>query len=293
MEERILDDEEGRGIRLKRTKDGATDAVEDLGEGDEEELVLEFSEEELGELDEDLVGLTPSQLQEELERREKARQEALEESRKLIKEGDALLERGNFAEATLRFEQAMVYDPENEEIIEGLWKSRTKDFTELEALLTAERAEEVVESATAHKYILSRAKSGLQSLREERFAEVEVLRPEVEGKRAERRAAFAANRKYYLIRSFVTVCLLALFVIGIAISADSILRTQSITPIVLTIVFGVLAFVALVLSILTLIKLYGANRLCIVNERASSTESGARLALLEEQLEALAALLDQ
>ena len=42
MEERIMDEDEGRGIRLKRTEDGETDAVEDTGD----ELIVDLPEEE-------------------------------------------------------------------------------------------------------------------------------------------------------------------------------------------------------------------------------------------------------
>ena len=65
MEERIIDDEYGRGIRLKKTKDGYVDVTDELAEelpDDEEggeELAFEFPEME--EDDEDLVGLSPEE----------------------------------------------------------------------------------------------------------------------------------------------------------------------------------------------------------------------------------------
>ena len=38
MEERIIDDEYGRGIRMKKTKDGYVDVTDELAEGGEEEF---------------------------------------------------------------------------------------------------------------------------------------------------------------------------------------------------------------------------------------------------------------
>ena len=83
MEERIIDDEKGRKIRLKKTADGYVDATEEYAEDlAAEETVGEESEEtaeelafeipELEEDDEDLVNLTPS---EALELRKKKKED--------------------------------------------------------------------------------------------------------------------------------------------------------------------------------------------------------------------------
>ena len=87
MEERIIDNE--REIKIKR-KRGVIDAQDALAEDtevqdEEEEVVLEFPD---GEYDEDLVGLTPAQLKEELARRERAKREALDAQTKLMAEGE-------------------------------------------------------------------------------------------------------------------------------------------------------------------------------------------------------------
>ena len=42
MEERIIDDEYGRGIRLKKTEDGYVDVTDELAEGEEGEEVALF-----------------------------------------------------------------------------------------------------------------------------------------------------------------------------------------------------------------------------------------------------------
>lgn len=69
MEERIIDDEYGRGIRLKKTKDGYVDVTDELAEKGEkaeetgaeyegEEVAFEFPMLDSDEDDEELVGLT-------------------------------------------------------------------------------------------------------------------------------------------------------------------------------------------------------------------------------------------
>lgn len=113
MEERIIDREREIKIKRKREGDDAVDALaadETEDEIPEEELVLEFPEGE--EYDEDLVGLTPSQLKEELARREKALSEAREESKKLAALGEEKLAEGSYDEAESLFGQATVYDIE-------------------------------------------------------------------------------------------------------------------------------------------------------------------------------------
>ena len=66
MEERIIDDEYGRGIRLKKTKEGYVDVTDELAEGgeeyeDAEEVAFEFPVLDTDEDDEDLVGLSPEE----------------------------------------------------------------------------------------------------------------------------------------------------------------------------------------------------------------------------------------
>ena len=68
MEERIIDDEYGRGIRMKKTKDGYVDVTDELApetdevdtdqEMAEDEVAFEFPMMDMEEDDEDLVGLS-------------------------------------------------------------------------------------------------------------------------------------------------------------------------------------------------------------------------------------------
>ena len=94
MEERIIDDEYGRGVRLRKTKDGYVDVTDELApenelqngeteDGAEEEIAFEFPEFATDEDDEELATLTPEEAQELLRRREeeaKERQQNYENS---------------------------------------------------------------------------------------------------------------------------------------------------------------------------------------------------------------------
>lgn len=175
MEERIIDDEYGRGVRFKKTKDGYVDATDELAEEEkdaaengesgeleadaeedvEEESVLvdgleeglenleedEGGEEvtfefpELEEDDEDLVNLTP----EEAEKlRKKKAEEAVrrkEEYAALCKEGDELLLSGSYKAAELKFEKALSLEENAWEAAVGYWRARTSDFSEPDVLM--------------------------------------------------------------------------------------------------------------------------------------------------------------
>ena len=85
MEERIVDDEYGRGVRMKKTKDGYVDVTdeqledEQMQDGQEQdEVEFQFPIMEMEEDDEDLVGLSPEEalaLRKQKEEEERLRQE--------------------------------------------------------------------------------------------------------------------------------------------------------------------------------------------------------------------------
>ena len=136
MEERMIDDEELRKVKLKKTAEGETDAVED--DGTEEEYVFDVPEEEY---DEALVGLTPSQLERALEERKKAEEEARAEFAKLIASGEEALAAGDYVEAETFYAQADRYVFEDERVPVGLWTARTRNFTLKEPFYVLEQAE--------------------------------------------------------------------------------------------------------------------------------------------------------
>ncbi len=288
MEERILDEDENRGITIKRTADGETDAVE--GTDGEEEVAFDFPEE----YDESLAGMSQAQVEEELARREKARQEALETCRKLIEDGNSLLAQEKFAEAEEKFAQATVYDADSEEAVGGLFAAATKNFTDTERLYSAERAEDLGRLAAGRRIVTEKLGERLRGEEKAFREEADALIPAVREKQETRREAFAANKRYYIIWTCVSLFLAAAFAIAAAISADNILRVkESTVPLALTIVFSVLTFAAATMSAVFCAKLVGANRLCRENEKLDSTKDGARLAELYQKLDVLDVIFEE
>ena len=281
MEERIMDEDELRGI--KKCREG--DAPED-GQSLAYELTGEDGAAEDG-YAEDLVGLTPSQLQEELARREKQRAEAHAESLRYRAAGEAAVQREDYDEAIGCFEQALSVEYD-EEVEAQLWWARTRGMTSSDILFDKEAAREFSEAGeTTKKLVLDAFGEELRNAREVLLEEAGPLREQVRAGQETRRAPFIANRNYYRLRFFISAVLTVLFAVGIGVSASFLLRTQSDLPTILMIVFGALTLISLALFLFFSRKLVVATRLCKANERLASTEEGERLEQLEDALACL------
>ncbi len=293
MEERLMDDP--RKIKVKRNAvGGVEDATDELAP--EEEVEIDVPETELEipeELDEDLIGLAPSQLEKELARRKKEAEEAAAERDKLLAAGEERLAKGKYEDAEPLFAQALVYDGDCMRAKHAVWLCRTKNYTETELLYDREYAEEFAGTDPEVKKQL-REKLGTK-LKEEKDAfeeEVAPLREKVHGAQKERRSAFIANRNYYRWRLLVFGAIFCAFVIAMSICGAQIVHVRVNTPVYLAIAFGALALLDLIPLIFLSRKFVVAQRLVKENETLSSTEDGARLEELETALETLALYLE-
>ena len=297
MEERIIDDEEGRLIKIKRTKKGVDvveDAIEEknenalpvepLSQSDEEALqeqevadfLVEFQDDE--DYDENLVGLTPSQIKEELERRERAQREAKENCEKLVASGKELLKEEKFDEAAEELSAAILYDNNNEEAHILLWQARTKNYTDDEAYYDEDNAEELTRAPqTAREEILSHDGERLKAERLRLQEEIKPLKEKVFGVQRERREPLTANKNYYRLRLLILLGLMVVFGIAAGVSGYFTVRTLSIAPVVLAAVFGAGAFACLVAALVYTRFYLEAVRLYRINEDTYSTEEGRQL----------------
>ena len=199
MEERIIDDEYGRGIRLKKTENGYVDVTDELAEGGEfddsegevyDEVAFEFPE--LEEDDEELATLSPEEAMAYRKRKEEEEAARVEEYTRLCEEGNALLETGSFHAAELKFEKALRLDEEARAASVGYWRAKTSNFTEPDELMKeyVEIGYENLEGDLGYKAV-EELKSKYQPVFERRLAELEEeekpLAQEVETKQAKRR----------------------------------------------------------------------------------------------------------
>ena len=308
MEERIIEDE-GRTIKVKRNALGgiedATDGALPEGETpegahspeagaenaeDDVEFAVDFPEEEY---DEDMVGLTPSQLKRAQEERERARREAEEARDKLIAEGKKALSSLDYAAAEKCFSQALTYDEECVEALLGVWESRTQGFTDDSPFFIEENAEKFAKMPqVVRASILERVGSRLQDARQGILEEMRPLKAAVEEAREARRGALDANKRYYLVRTAAFGIAAVLFLALMGVFSAFLLRTSGSWPAVCMAVFGGLALLCLIFLVVFLRGLVFALRLSHDNEKNEGTEDGRRLALLEREEHCLRLVLE-
>ncbi len=303
MEERMIDDEYGRGIRLKKTKDGFVDVTDELAEGKveegeetTEELSFEFPIME-GEDDEDLVGLSP---EEALKLRQQKEEEAKIRRAKYDEEcaiGQKLLDDNDFAGAEAQFEKALALDKVATEASVGYWRAKTENFANPDVLV-GEYADASIESleydlgVEAVEIIKKEHKEALQAryaqLQEEekplaeRVATSMSLRREVISDRLKRRAIFFACIALPLAAALVLTVVFTL----------RLFTPNGEKYMIYTIVSGACAFLFFLAFIFATNKLVNVLRMKKANEQVGGTEDGDKLVEIRDYMTIYENLLD-
>ena len=292
MEERIIDDEYGRGVRLKKTDKGYVDVTDEALETEaqttdgadeyEEEFAFEFPVLETDEDDEELATLSPEEalaLRKKKEEEAKARKAAYEQT---CQEGERLLNEQSYQAAELKYEKALSLDDEATEASVGYWRAKTEDFKNPDVLVS-EYAEAGIESL---EYDLGYAaaeqiKRDYRSVFERRVQELEreetPLATSVEEKQSRRREILKERIK----RSGVTLLAvglptLALLILTIVIGLKNF-TTRENTYVVPTVVLAAIFFVAFIATVLCANKFLNDLRMNRANEKLSSTADGEKL----------------
>ena len=295
MEERIIKDEYGRGIRLKKTADGFVDVTDELAEesaeneneqaveAEDEEVVFEFPE--ITEDDEELAALMPEQAEELKKKREEEKKKKEAEYAVLVKEGQELLQNGDFEKAEEAFEKAMPLLFERKEAAIGFWKAKTENFrypdklpqyyVEFEDEGYEEFASDVGQDAADE--LQKEYKAVFEKRVEELKEEKRPIEKEVLGAQEERREILSARKKKS-IAFFLASCIpsLILLIVGIVCLTKINSRPDQLMLYVSLGAFGVFALV-FAIFIGAANKLINTNRIIRENEDLSSTEDGEKL----------------
>ena len=292
MEERIIDDEYGRGIRLKKTKDGYVDVTDELAADndnaeevmDAEEISFQFPETDDGYYDERYAELTPEQAAElrKQQAEEIARQKA--EYERTCREGEELLASGSFKSAELKFEKALQLDGDAMEASVGYWRAKTANFTQPDVLadeyVKSDNPIEDLEYDLGFKAV-DKIKQDYRSVFEKRLetlkAEETPLAEKVESKQASRRA-YLKERFQKAMALFIAVTVPFLVALGLTVMFGlknfTTPDTRYVTP---TIVLGCIAFVLFIVFLIFTNKFLNAARMRRANEKLSSTDDGEEL----------------
>ena len=291
MEERIIDDEYGRGIRLKKTADGFVDVTDELAarqEGEEEqeadEVAFEFPVFD-GEDDEDLATLTPEEAIALRKKKEEAAAKRKADYQTACEDGEAMLASGEFAKAEQLFEKALQLDEVATQASVGYWRAKTENFAKPDILID-EYAEEGMESLEydlgidATDEIRTEYKEVFKARLEALKAEEKPLAEVVESKQKRRRELLSSRLRSSIIL-FTAVLLPTLAgIILTAVLGAKIPTTRENTYILPTIILGAVSFVLFIVLVYFTNKLLNAARIYGKNERLSSSEEGRRLEII-------------
>lgn len=292
MEERIIDDEYGRGVRLKKTKDGYVDVTDaevetENTEAEGEEAVFEFPAFDTDEYDEDLVGLTPEEAAARLKQKEEEAAQRKADYERYCKEGDELLETGSFRAAELKFEKALALDEEASEASLGYWRAKTSNFTDPDVLISeyAKAGVESLEHDLGEKATenLKKEYKGVFEKRVKELSEEEApLSQSVEEKQAARRVVLKDRVKRSTIAFFAALIPTAAMLVLTIVFGLSNFTTRENTFVLPTVLCGAGFLIFFIAFIVFANKWINALRMRAANERLSSTSDGARLVEIRE-----------
>ena len=296
MEERIIKDEYGRGIRLKKTEDGFVDVTDELAEENldeeaetpetDEEVVFEFPE--ITEDDEELAALMPEQAEELKRKREEEKRKKQAEYAILVEQGEQKLAAEDFKGAEESFNAAMPLLFERKEAAVGLWKAKTENFKNPDVLpeYYVEFGEDGLDEFVydAGKEAVEELKKEYGNIFENRLKELKEekkpIEKEVLSAQEERREILSARKKKRLIAFLATlVPSVLLLIVGIVCLARVNSRPDQL---LLYVALGVFVGFALVFAafIGAANKFINTLRIIRENEDLSSTEDGAVLVQL-------------
>lgn len=290
MEERIIDDEYGRGVRLKKTKDGyvdVTDAETENTEAEGEEAVFEFPTFDTDEYDEDLVGLTPEEAEARLKQKEEEVAQRKADYERYCKEGDELLETGSFRAAELKFEKALALDEEASEASLGYWRAKTSNFTDPDVLIS-EYAKAGVESLEhdlgekATENLKKEYKDVFEKRVKELSEEEAPLSQSVQEKQAARRVVLKDRVKRSTIAFLAALIPTAAMLVLTIVFGLSNFTTRENTFVLPTVLCGAGFLIFFIAFIVFANKWINNLRMRAANERLSSTSDGARLVEIRE-----------
>ena len=320
MEERIIDDEYGRGIRLKKTENGYVDVTDELSEkkGEEpdgneseeiaegeaaeradeeiggqedelaEEVLFEFPEED----DEELAALSFEEAKELKRKREEERKKHEEAARKYCEEGEKYLENNAYEKAAEAFDSAMNEIHGFERAALGFWRAKTERGANLQPLLD-EWAEEGYDSflvTFGEECVRAMKKEyaeAFEKAKAEREAEIASLKPDFEEQTEKRRAVLKEriyNARKKCIPLLSVEIALAVFTLVFALNIFS--RADSVF-VWFTIACGAAFVVVLPFFCMAASRLTHAISLSRANESKSSTGEGRKLEKLENETEFL------
>lgn len=293
-EERFIDDDKDRKYKIRKNADGEEELYIDEEQDTEGEEVVYpvFEVPETDEDDEDAALLTPEQFAERQRLKRQEEEEKKKKAESFLSEARTKIDEGDFEGARYAVNRAEELNKDGETYslkIRALSMNFT-DFTLLDECVRTSEAVEVYCTDT-QKAELDALSKGFKNRIEELSATAENLRKEVEAKQQERGRAFSAIEKKKRFSLILSGAGLLLSVILLSVFASQVYATQNGSFLIAAIVFGVIAFAALVVTLICTRAYLTAHRRRVYNEDYSSTQSGREYLEYKKQLDNLNAII--
>jgi len=294
MEERTLDDDIEKGLKLKKKEEldgeAVTDADETATEDSSEngDIVLDIPV--VDEENEELADMTPEQAAAYIKQKEEEQAKLLEQKDDLKAEALAAEEAGEEDRAEELYYNILELDPSDLMANVGYARKLTKDFSVYDDFdsvkeLYKKGVDNASEDFTAA--VKDSCEANIRAEADVLKKEEEELSAKVEEKRASRREAFKADcrkkRNSFLRRLVIFAVWLALAIIF----AARISSTHTSTFLILAIVFGALDLFALVFLLIAANKFSTAAHRVKENEKDSATKDGRALIAVREKIDFL------
>lgn len=292
MEERTLDDDIEKGLKLRKKEELEGEAVTDEAAEEEQteggDIVLDIPV--VDEENEELADMTPEQAAAYIKQREEEQAKLLEQKDDLKAEAAAAEKEGENDRAEELYYNILELDPADLTANVGYARKITKDFSDYEDFDSVKEIYEKGVYNAEEDFTAAIKDTCGDNIRAEIGAlkgEEAELSKKVEEKRASRRDAFKADYKTKLKLFLRSLIIFVVFATLTVIFALNIASVKTSTFLVLTIVFGVISFVWLVLLLIDTNKFSTAAHRVKENERDRATKDGKALIALREKIEFL------
>jgi hypothetical protein len=292
-EERLTDTDldKDKKYRIRKNSEGE-DELEVDEEAEEEEV--EFTVPTYAYDVENAENMSPNEFEQMMKAREEEEQLKKQQIEEHLQEAQKALEQGEFETVLYQANVILSVDENNAEALSYKMRALSRNFSDLiELSACAEVAELLADVATPEQKAALKSEVEPFYLAEldKRKAKAQELGTQNEAKKADRRVRFLAQRKKALTKFLIFAVPFVVF-LALAIGfACVITARENGLFVIMTAVWGGLAVVTLVGTVIFSRGLVDAQRKVNLNEKDSSTKLGRELLAVEDEISMLERIL--
>ena len=289
-EERLIDTDKDKKYRIRKNADGEDELYidESQQEAEESEEVM-FDVPEFFEDNEEEAVMTPEQLLAKREAQEREKAQKQEKIKALLASAQKDCDEGKYATALDCLQQVVALDNKNGEAYALRMSIYTRNFTDYSQIAEASKYADEVSDYTSKEIkaqMFERASKELEAniaRLKEREAELDRENEEQKALRAKK---FVRDRNVALALFLGFLLCVVGFGVGTGVCASLILSVKTNKYLIMTICFGIVAFIALCACLVALRRLIVTGRRVRLNKRNTATKLGRELIAVRAELKA-------